>query len=62
MTKVQLLTRDIRRKHREITGLQADLTKMQDHLAVLEARAKNVGKRTYSSAEVRARLGLAGKK
>lgn len=33
-----------------------------DHLAVLEARAKNAGKRTYSSVEVRARLGLTGKK
>jgi len=62
MTKVQLLSRDIRRKRREITGLQEDLTNMQDHLAVLEARAKNAGKRTYSSAEVRTRLGLAGKK
>lgn len=62
MTKVQLLTRDIRRKRREITGLQEDLTNMQDHLAVLEARAKNAGKRVYSSAEIRARLGLVGKK
>ena len=62
MTKVQLLTRDIRRKRREITGLQEDLTNMQDHLAVLEARTKNVGKRTYSADEVRARLGLASKK
>lgn len=62
MTKVQLLTRDIRRKRREITGLQEDLTNMQDHLAVLEARAKNAGKRTYSPAEVRTRLGLTGKK
>jgi hypothetical protein len=33
-----------------------------DHLAVLEARAKNVGKRTYSSTEVRARLGLLAKR
>ncbi|MBI2814832.1 MAG: hypothetical protein HYX71_11165 [Opitutae bacterium] len=62
MTKVQLLSRDIRRKRREITGLQEDLTNMHDHLAVLEARAKNVGKPTYSSAEVRARLALTGKK
>ncbi len=62
MTKVQLLSRDIRRKRREITGLQEDLTSMQDHLAVLEARVKNAGKRTYSSAEVRTRLGLTGMK
>ena len=62
MTKVQLLTRDIRRKRREITGLQEDLTTMQDHLAVLEARAKNVGKPTYSPTEVRARLGLLTKR
>ncbi len=62
MTKVQLLTRDIRRKRREITGLQEDLTNMHDHLAVLEARAKNVGKPIYSAAEVRARLGLLAKR
>ena len=62
MTKTQLLTRDIRRKRREISGLQEDLNLMRDHLAVLEARANNSGKRTYSVAEVHARLGLAGKK
>jgi hypothetical protein len=33
---------------------------MLDHLAVLEARAKNAGKRTCSADEVRARLGLPG--
>ncbi len=33
-----------------------------DHLAVLEARARNAGKRTYSSAEVRTRPGLTSKK
>ena len=62
MTKVQLISRDIRRKRRQITSLQEDLTDMLDHLAVLEARAKNAGKRTYSSAEVRARFSLTGKK
>jgi hypothetical protein len=62
MTKTQFLTRDIRRKRREISGLQEDLNNMHDHLAVLEARAKNAGKRTYSVAEVHARLSLAGKK
>jgi hypothetical protein len=62
MTKTQLLTRDIRRKRREISGLQEDLNIMRDHLAVLEARAKNAGRRTFSAAEVRARLGLADAK
>ena len=62
MTKVQLISRDIRRKRREITSLQEDLTNMLDHLSVLEARAKNAGKRTYSSTEVRARFSFAGKK
>ena len=33
-----------------------------DHLSVLKARARNAGKRTYSSTEVRARLALASKK
>jgi len=58
MTKIQLLTRDIHRKRREISGLQEDLTDMLDHLAVIEARAKNAGKRTFSANEVRTRLGL----
>lgn len=62
MTKVQLLTRDIRRKRKEVSSLQEDLTDLQDHLAVLEARAKNMGKPTFSPAEVRARLGLSTKK
>lgn len=33
-----------------------------EHRTVLETRAKNAGKRTYSSYEVRTRLGLASKK
>lgn len=35
---------------------------LQYHRPVLKARAKNVGKRTYSSTEVRARLGLLAKR
>jgi predicted RNase H-like HicB family nuclease len=34
----------------------------QDHLAVLKARARNASKRTYSAAEVRARLCLPSKR
>ena len=33
-----------------------------DHRSVLKARLKNAGKRTHSSAEVRARLGLLAKR
>ncbi len=59
MTKTQTFVRDIRRKRREITQLQSDLGNMLDHLAVVEARAKNVGKPTHSTNDVRAKLGLA---
>ena len=58
MTKIQIFTRQIREKRREITRLQEDLSNMLDHLLVVEARAKNSGKRTYSGTEVRAKLGL----
>jgi hypothetical protein len=58
MIKIQLLTRDIRSKRREVSQLQEALGNMQDHLTVLEARAKNSSKRTYTPAEVRTMLGL----
>jgi hypothetical protein len=56
MTKTQLFARDLRHKRREISQLQGDLADMQDHVAVLEARAKNTGKPTLTPAQVRARL------
>jgi hypothetical protein len=37
-------------------------TNARDHFAVLKARAENMGKPTYSPAEVRARLGLPAKR
>ena len=58
MTKTQSFVREIRQKRREISQLQEDLNNMLDHLAVVEARAKNAGKTTYSLDEVRAKLGL----
>jgi hypothetical protein len=35
-----------------------DLADLKDHFLVLEARAKNVGRPTYSSGQVKARLAL----
>ncbi len=58
MTKTQSFVRELRQKRREISRLQEDLTDMLDHLAVVEARAKNAGKLTYSLDEVRVKLGL----
>ena len=58
MTKTQSFFREIRQKRREITRLRGDLDDTLDHRAVVEARAKNAGKPTYSIDEVRARLGL----
>jgi len=56
--KTQLFVRDLRHKRREISQLQGDLANMQDHVAVLEARAKNSGKPTFSPAQIRARLAM----
>jgi len=56
MTKAQLFTRDLRHKRREISKLQDDLADLKDHFLVLEARAKNAGRPTYSSGQVKARL------
>ncbi len=56
MTKTKLFVRDLRSKRREISQLQGDLADMQNHVAVLEARAKNSGKPTLTPAQVRARL------
>lgn len=42
MTKTRLFVRDLRSKRREISQLQGGLADMQDHVAVLEARAKTV--------------------
>ena len=58
MTKTQSFVRELRQKRREISRLQEDLTNMLDHLAVVEARAQNAGKPTYSLDEARAKLGL----
>lgn len=56
MTKTQLFVRNLRSKRQEISRLQGNLADMHDHVAVLEARAKNSGKPTLSLAQVRARL------
>jgi len=62
MTKTQIFARELRQKRREITRLQVDLADMLDHIAVVEARAKNAGKPTYSLAEARSKLGLTAAK
>jgi hypothetical protein len=60
MTKAALknFTTEIARKRREVTRLQEDIEDLLDHLAVIEARAKSVGGKRYSSAEVRHALGI----
>jgi len=60
MTKTALktFTTEIARKRREVTRLQEDLADMLDHLAVIEARAKSVNGKRYSTAEVKSALGI----
>ena len=60
MTKAALknFATEIKRKRREVSRLQEDLSDMLDHLAVLEARAKSVGGRRYSTVEVKKVLGI----
>lgn len=60
MTKAALknFTTEITLKRREVTRLQEDLGDMLEHLAVIEARAKSVGGKRYSTAEVKKALGV----
>jgi hypothetical protein len=43
---------------KEISRLREEVEDLMDYLDLLEARAKNKAKRTYSTDEVRAQLGL----
>jgi cell division protein FtsB len=43
----------------QISALREQMEDLNDYLDLLEARARNKGKRTYTTDEVRKRLGLA---
>jgi cell division protein FtsB len=43
----------------QISALREQMEDLNDYLDLLEARARNKGKRTYTMDEVRKRLGLA---
>jgi hypothetical protein len=60
MTKTALksFTAEIARKRREVSRLRENLGDMLDHLAVIEARAKCIGGKRYSTAEVKKALGI----
>ncbi|HMC24449.1 MAG TPA: hypothetical protein VKH14_03155 [Candidatus Udaeobacter sp.] len=47
-----------RRIVKEISRLREEVEDLMDYLDLLEARAKNKGKRTYTTDEVRSELGL----
>ena len=47
-----------RRVIKEISRLREEVEDLMDYLDLLEARAKNRGKRTYTTDEVRTQLGL----
>jgi hypothetical protein len=44
---------------KQISALREQMDDLNDYLDLLEARARNKGKRTYSMDETRAQLGLA---
>jgi hypothetical protein len=44
---------------KQISSLREQVEDLHDYLDVLEARAQNKGKRTYSTDDVRKQLGLA---
>ncbi len=50
-----------RRKHviAQISSLREQMEDLNDYLDLLEARARNKGQRTFTTEEVRKRLGLA---
>ena len=43
---------------RQIRKMREEMSDLQDYLDLLEARAVNEGKGTYSAAEVKAKLGI----
>jgi cell division protein FtsB len=43
----------------QISSLRAQMDDLNDYLDLLEARARNKGKQTFTTAEVRKKLGLA---
>ena len=47
-----------RRVVKEISRLREEVEDLMDYLDLLEARAKNRGKQTYTTDEVRSQLGL----
>ena len=47
-----------RRVVKEISRLREEVEDLMDYLDLLEARAKNKGKKTYTTDEVRSHLGL----
>ena len=57
-TALKNFTAELARKRREVTRLQEDLADMLDHLAVIEARARSVNGKRYSTAEVKRALGI----
>ena len=57
-TPLKNFTAQIASKRREVTRLQKDLGDMQDHLAVIEARAKSVGGKRHTTAKIGKALGL----
>ena len=57
-TALKNFTAELARKRREVARLQADLADMLDHLAVIEARARSVNGKRYSTAEVKRALGI----
>jgi cell division protein FtsB len=44
---------------KQISSLREQMEDLNDYLDILEARARNKGKRTFSTEEVRKQLGLA---
>jgi hypothetical protein len=60
MTKAALksITAQIASKRRAVTRLKEDLGDLLDHLTVLEARAKSLGGKRHTTADVKKALGL----
>jgi hypothetical protein len=53
------LNRSQRTVLKQINSLRSQMEDLNDYLDLLEARARNKGKRTFTTEEVRRQLGLA---
>lgn len=57
-TALKIFTAEIASKRREVTRMQEELGDLQDHLTVIEARAKSAGGKRHATTEIKKVMGI----